>query len=173
MHSKFTTTTIFITTLLSALLLTTTAIADKKMVFVSKSLMPDVALSVAKTALESCRKAGYQVTVSVVDSAGNIQVLLRDQLAGYVTIDTAILKAKTAMSFRTDTTALVEALESNPKTSGIKQIPGIIVLGGGVVIQAGGTRLGAIGVSGAPDPALDEICAKNGIASIQEGLDFL
>ena len=39
-------------------------------------------------------------------------------------------------------------------------------------IQAGGTTVGAIGVSGAPTGEADEACAKAGIAAIRDELDF-
>jgi len=137
--------------LMTAVLLSTTVTAaEEKMLSVSKSLMPNVALTVAQAALQSCRKAGYQISVSVVDSAGNVQVSLRDQIAGHLTLKTAILKARTAISFRSDTATLVAALKANPENSGVKRIPGVLILGGGVVIQAGGIMLGAVGISGAP-----------------------
>jgi uncharacterized protein GlcG (DUF336 family) len=40
---------------------------DAKVLTISRSLTPEMALTVSKAALESCRKAGYQVSVSVVD----------------------------------------------------------------------------------------------------------
>jgi uncharacterized protein GlcG (DUF336 family) len=47
-------------------------------------------------------------------------------------------------------------------------LPGIVVLGGGVIIQASGSMVGAVGVSGAPDGKSDEKCALEGIEAIQE-----
>ena len=46
------------------------------------------------------------------------------------------------------------------------------MLGGGVIIRAGGALVGAIGVSGAPGGQADEDCAIKGIATIQADLDF-
>jgi uncharacterized protein GlcG (DUF336 family) len=40
------------------------------------------------------------------------------------------------------------------------------------MIRAGGTLVGAIGVSGAPGGQADEDCAVKGLASIQEDLNF-
>ena len=40
------------------------------------------------------------------------------------------------------------------------------------MIEAGGSLLGAIGVSGAPGGAADEVCAKAGIAAIADSLEF-
>jgi uncharacterized protein GlcG (DUF336 family) len=143
-----------------------------EVIFISKSLTPEAALVVSQAALESCRKAGMQVSVAVVDSGGNIQVLLRDKLAGITTPDAAILKAKTSTSFRMATTELSEAVNSNSEVSGIKQLPGILVLGGGIPIQASGSMVGAVGVAGAPNGELDEKCAIAGVEAIQELLEF-
>jgi uncharacterized protein GlcG (DUF336 family) len=153
----------------------TAAQADEKeieVLFVSKSLTPEAALIVSQTALESCRKAGMQISVAVVDSGGNIQVLLRDKLAGITTPDAAILKARTSASFRMATTEFSEAVNSNSEVSGIKQLPGILVLGGGITIQASGSMVGAVGVAGAPNGKLDEKCAIAGVEAIQELLEF-
>lgn len=146
---------------------------EEKMLSVSKSLMPDFALKVAKAALSNCRKSGYQISVTVVDSAGHIQVVLRDQLAGFLTPDASLRKARTAINFRNSTSTLKQALASNPLNAEIQHLPGVLMLGGGVAIAAGGYTFGAVGVSGAPGGDLDDQCAKAGIESIQEALDFL
>jgi len=140
--------------------------------FTSKSLTPDAALIVAQASLESCRDAGFQVSVTVVDNGGNIQVLLRDRLAGILSPEAAIQKAKTSINFRSSTAALTASVNSNKEASGIKQLPGILVLGGGAIIQASGSMVGAVGVAGAPDGNADEKCALAGIEAIQELLEF-
>lgn len=146
---------------------------DEKVLSISRSLTPEMALKVSKSALESCRKAGYQVSVSVVDRAGTLQVVLRDELAGFSTPEGAIRKARTAINFRTSTSSLAESIKANPEAGEIRNLPGMLILGGGVTIQAGGYMVGAVGVAGAPGGELDEKCANAGIDSIQEALDFL
>ncbi len=161
--------------ILFILMISSAVQADEKeieVLFTSKTLTPEAALIVSQAALESCRKAGLQVSVAVVDGGGNVQVVLRDKLAGISSPDAAILKAKTAINFRSATTALSEAVNSNSEASGIKQLPGILVLGGGVTIQASGSMVGAVGVAGAPDGKSDEKCAMAGVEAIQELLEF-
>ena len=161
--------------ILFILMISSAVQADEKeieVLFTSKTLTPEAALIVSQAALESCRKAGLQVSVAVVDGGGNVQVVLRDKLAGISSPDAAILKAKTAINFRSATTALSEAVNSNSEASGIKQLPGILVLGGGVIIQASGSMVGAVGVAGAPDGKSDEKCAMAGVEAIQELLEF-
>jgi uncharacterized protein GlcG (DUF336 family) len=56
--------------------------------------------------------------------------------------------------------------------AGLRNLPGVVIIGGGMMIEGGGAMLGAIGVSGAPGGDADEACAKAGIAAIQDKLDF-
>jgi uncharacterized protein GlcG (DUF336 family) len=140
--------------------------------FTVKVLTPETALKAAQAALESCRKRGFQTTVAVVDRMGVVQVLLRDRFAGPHTPDMATAKAYTAASFRTNTTELAEASQPGRPASGIRHRPGIAAVGGGLLIEAGGSLLGAIGVSGAPGAREDDACAAAGIAAIREDIEL-
>ena len=136
-----------------------------------KLLTPDTALKAAQAALKKCRDSGYQATVAVVDRMGVTQVLIRDRYAGAHTVHTAQAKAYSAVSFRTDTTELAAATQSGPQ-SGIRHLPGVAAVGGGMMIQAAGSLLGAIGVSGAPGGKEDDVCAAAGIVAIREDVEF-
>jgi uncharacterized protein GlcG (DUF336 family) len=140
--------------------------------FPVKVLTPETALKAAQAALAKCRASGYQATVAVVDRMGVVQVLLRDRFAGPHTTDMASAKAYTAASFRTNTTELAEATQPGRPQSGIRNRPGVAAVGGGVKIEAGGSLLGAIGVSGAPGGREDDACAEAGIAAIREDIEF-
>ena len=135
-------------------------------------LTPETALKAAQAALKSCRERGFQTTVAVVDRMGVVQVLLRDRFAGPHTPDMATAKAYTAASFRTNTTELAEATQPGRPASGIRQRPAIAAVGGGMMIEAGGSLLGAIGVSGAPGGREDDACAAAGIAAIREDIEL-
>ena len=140
--------------------------------FTVKVLTPETALKAAQAALKSCRDRGFQATVAVVDRMGVVQVLLRDRFAGPHTPDMATAKAYTAASFRTNTTELAEATQPGRPASGIGHRPGIAAVGGGMMIEAGGSLLGAIGVSGAPGGREDDACAAAGIAAIREDIEL-
>lgn len=140
--------------------------------FASKSLTPETALIAAKAALETCRKNGYQVTVAVVDRSGLTQVLLRDRFAGAHTVDIAPNKAWTAVSFRMSTGALAVETQAGKPMSAIRSHPKVFAAGGGLVIEAGGSVLGGIGVSGAPGGEADDDCATAGIKAIAEAIEF-
>jgi uncharacterized protein GlcG (DUF336 family) len=140
--------------------------------FQTKSLTLETALAAAQAALASCRAKGYQVGVAVVDRAGLTQVFLRDRFAGAHTVDVATNKAWTAASFRTSTLELAAESQPGRPMSGIRSTPRMLAVGGGVVIEGGGSMLGAIGVSGAPGGEADDACAKAGIKAIADKIDF-
>ncbi|MBX3638212.1 MAG: heme-binding protein [Rubrivivax sp.] len=135
-------------------------------------LTPEAATKAAQAALQSCRAQGFQVAVAVVDRFGVAQVMLRDRFAGPHTPQTAIDKGWTAVSFRTGTTELAAATQPGQPSSGIRHLPRFVGVGGGVLIEAGGSIVGAVGVSGAPTGAADDACANAGIAAIRDELDL-
>ena len=141
--------------------------------FVSfRVLKPELAIQAAQAAMADCRQKGYQVTASVTDRFGGLQVTLRDQLAGPHTPNTAYRKAWTAVTFRAETTEVAAQTESG-NLWGIRNVEGVLPVGGGVRIIAGeGDLVGAIGVSGSPSGAEDEACAKAGINAIAADIEF-
>ena len=136
-----------------------------------RQMVPETALRAAQAALDSCRKAGYQVAVAVVDRGGLPQVLLRDRFAGPHTVEMAIDKAWTAVSFRTSTALLADMTQGAP-FAGIRYRPRVATVGGGLTVEAAGAILGGIGVSGAPGGDRDEACARTGISAVQSDLEF-
>ena len=134
-----------------------------------KSLSPEIALDLAQAALADCRQRGYQVAIAVVDRSGVIQVVLRDRFAGPHTPPTASGKAWTAATFRTSTSNLFAISRPGMMQAGIRT--GAVILGGGLIVESGGSLRGAVGVSGAPGDG-DEACAKAGLEAVQNKLDF-
>lgn len=137
-----------------------------------RSITPEAALKAAQGALQSCQKSGYQVAVAVVDRGGHLLVLLRDRLAGAHTPVTAENKAWTSLSFRLDTLEFSKFTQANEPASGIRHLPKVVAIGGGRLIESAGATVGAIGISGAPGGEADDVCARAGIAAIQDDLDF-
>jgi uncharacterized protein GlcG (DUF336 family) len=137
-----------------------------------KVLSPPVALELASAALQACRDKGFQVAVAVVDRFGAVQVILRDQLAGPHTPETARRKAWTAVSFRSDTLSLAAATQAGEVSSGVRFVEGVLMLGGGVPVEAAGAIVGAVGISGAPGGDEDDACGRAGIAAINDKIQF-
>jgi len=148
------------------------AAQDKEALVEFKAMRPSLAVELAQAALADCQAGGYQVAVAVVDRFGQIQVVIRDRFGGAHTVDTAVAKAWTAASFRSNTHELDRGIEAGTLSRGLRDIPGALVLGGGVPVQSAGSIVGAVGVSGAPGPELDEGCANAGIQAISDRLDF-
>jgi uncharacterized protein GlcG (DUF336 family) len=141
-------------------------------VFQTRTLTPEAALKSAQAALESCRKQGYQVAVAVTDRNGLVQVLLRDRFAGPHTPTVAMDKAWTAASFKASTLELARDTQAGKPMSGLRGLPRFLAAGGGLTIEAGGSLVAAIGVSGGPGGEADESCAKAGIKAIADALEL-
>ena len=137
-----------------------------------RSITPEAALKAARAALAACGKNGHQVAVTVTDRAGHPLVMLRDRHAGPHTPQTATSKAYTALSFKLDTTSFTRVTQAGEASSGIRQLPGVVAIGGGWPIESAGSLVGAIGVSGAPGGDADDVCAKAGMAEIRDDLDL-
>ncbi len=127
-----------------------------------KQLSTEVANGIAMAALEQCRKDGFRVSVAIVDRAGNLQVLIRDNGVGPHTADTARRKAYTSASMGISTAEFATRV-ANPGAAALKDITGVIPLAGALPIRAGSDLLAGIGVGGAPGGDKDEACAKAGI----------
>jgi uncharacterized protein GlcG (DUF336 family) len=140
--------------------------------FTIKQITPETALKAAQGALAACRVAGYQVAVAVVDRAGVTQVLLRDRFAGPHTVEVATNKAWTAVTFRQDTAGLNQASQPGQPGAPLRHFPRVIVMGGGVPIEGGGSLLGGIAVSGGPGGDADHMCAQAGIDAIRDDVEF-
>lgn len=142
--------------------LTVSGTASAQGVVTTKQISAEVANGIAMATIEQCRKDGFRVSVAIVDRAGNIQALLRDEGVGPHTPDTARRKAFTSASFGI-TTADFAARVAQPGNAALNDIAGVITLAGGIPVRAGSDLIGGIGVGGAPSGASDETCAKAGL----------
>ena len=121
-----------------------------------------------------CAQRGYNVVAVVVDLDGVRQAVLRGDGAPIHSMDNAYYKAYSAASLtlgrKEDSTKTVAArMAKNPATT-VPQtpLPNVTYAVGGVTLFAGGTAIGAVGVSGAPGGQLDEDCARAALAKIQD-----
>jgi uncharacterized protein GlcG (DUF336 family) len=133
-----------------------------------KQLSLPLAQEAAAAAIDQCRKDGYKVTVTVVDRAGRVKVVMRDDGTGPHTLDTSRRKAFTSLSFKTSSAEFAKRVATNPEAAGLRDVDGVITLGGGLPILSGVEVIGAIGVGGAPGGDKDEACARAGINKIAE-----
>lgn len=157
---------------LAAIVASIGPVSGQKLLTTYTTLTTTAARDAAQAALNRCQKDGYTVAVAVVDRAGQPLAVLRDNLAGAHTTATAIGKAATAVSFRTDTTELAATTQAGKPSSGIRALPTVVAVGGGLMIRAKGSLVGGIGVSGAPGGDNDDVCAKAGIAAISDAIEL-
>ena len=127
-----------------------------------------ITLSAAKTmvaaAQAEARKNNWNVTVAVVDAAGELIALERMDGAALTTVAVATGKARTAARFRRETRLLDSAV-----TAGRIQtlaFEGVVPIEGGVPVLHNGVVIGAVGVSGATS-VQDAQMAKAGIAVLK------
>jgi uncharacterized protein GlcG (DUF336 family) len=160
------------TALLFTIVLCQPVAAEKEVLISFKVLAPETALELAQATMAACSKKGYQVAVTVVDRMGIPQVMLRDRYAGAHTPSTATRKAWTAASFRSNTLGMAEETQAGKPQSGVRFVDRALMLGGGVLVEAEGSMVGAVGVSGTPTGEEDDACAKAGISTIEEKLLF-
>jgi uncharacterized protein GlcG (DUF336 family) len=138
-----------------------------------KVITPEIALKAAQAAKAACGKKGWQVSVAVTDPAGLPLVVLRDRYAGWHTLAAAEGKARTAASWRQSTGAVAARVnKADSAEQAIKNLPGVVMIGGGLPIESAGEMVGAIGVSGAPGGENDDVCAKAGLDAVEDDLSF-
>src|SRR5258708_5234841 len=74
--------------------------AQSQALVTERTLSLDAAREAATVALETCRKNGYSVTVTVLNRSGRTKVVLQDEGAGPHTIENSYRKEYTTISFR-------------------------------------------------------------------------
>jgi uncharacterized protein GlcG (DUF336 family) len=134
-----------------------------------KDLSASTALTIAQTALETCSKQGYRVSVTVVGRTGEILVQIRGDDSSPHTMENAMRKAYTARTSRAPSGDMVKRLKDNPQLSQI-YLTNIIAAQGALPIKVGEDVIGAAGVSGAPGGDKDEACVKAGLDKVADQL---
>lgn len=134
-----------------------------------KNVSMGMAMAIIQGTIEQCTKDGYKVSVTVVDKAGNVAAQIRGDGTNPHTMEFSRLKAYTSRT-RGQTSLEFMKLTSNPESAYLRQIPGVVAVGGGAPIKAGNEIIGAVGASGAPGGEKDEVCVLAGIAKVADAL---
>ena len=90
----------------------------------------------------------WPIAVAIVDTGGNLVMLVTMDNTQRASIDIAIGKAKTANNFKRPTKALEDVIAGGGAGLRILAVPGLFPIEGGEPIYANGKIVGAIGVSG-------------------------
>ena len=159
-----------ITRIIALTAVAATSLAHAQSVRTEKNMSLELANQLASASVAACQANGYAVTATVVDRAGTVRAVQRADNAGPHTLGASLQKAFTSASAKNTTLAIMEASQKNPAAANLGQIPGYLLLGGGVPVRAGNEVIGAIGIGGAPGGHLDEACAVAALDKVKEAL---
>jgi len=131
----------------------------------------ELASQAAQVAVNTCAAKGFNVGVSVVDSAGVLKVLVAKDGTSPRGVQSSTNKAITALTFSDATSSLGEQSKSDKSlASRLATNPNFNSRAGGVLLKVNNEVIGAIGVGGARGSENDEACALAGIQAIQTRL---
>jgi uncharacterized protein GlcG (DUF336 family) len=134
-----------------------------------KDISAEAAMTIASTAIATCKTNGYSVSVAVVGRAGELILHVRGDGTGPHTMDNSFRKAYTARTFRSPSGNLVKRLKDNPQLS-LVTLPNVVAGQGALPIKVGEDVIGAAGASGAPGGEKDEACIQAGLDKIKDQL---
>jgi len=135
-------------------------------VVTERNLSLAMAKTIAEATLAECKSKGFNTAAAVVDRAGQVLVLLRDEKATAQTTEMARRKAYTARMFRMSTLEF-QKRTADPALAAQRDVSEILALGGGVPIQVGTETIGGVASSGSSQET-DDACARAGIAKVAD-----
>jgi len=134
-----------------------------------KDISTAMAMTMAETAIATCKTNGYAVSANVVGRNGEVIVAMRGDNTGPHTLENSMKKAYTAKAQRRSSGDFGDSIKDN-FTAGALHLSNITPARGALPIKVGEDTIGAIGVSGAPGGDKDEVCAKAGIDKVADQL---
>lgn len=130
-----------------------------------KDLSAAIAVTMAQTAMETCKTNGYAVSATIVGRTGEVIAQVRGDNTGPHTMENSLKKAYTARTFRSPSGALAKRLKDDPLLPLI-HLTNVVAAQGALPIKVGEDVIGAIGISGAPGGEKDEVCAQAAIDKV-------
>ncbi len=132
-----------------------------------RSISAEAARRAIEAAETKAREMGIPMVIAVVDESGILKTFSRMDGAPLLSVDIAVDKAWTAVSFGIPTHAWHDFIKDDaPLLHGIPKVPRVIVFGGGYPIKVGDQIVGGIGVSGG-HYTQDMQVAEAGLAAIE------
>jgi uncharacterized protein GlcG (DUF336 family) len=151
--------------LIALMVVSSVASGQAQGVVMQRNVSLAMAKAIAEATLAECKSKGFNTSAAVVDRAGQVLVILRDEQASAQTSEMARRKAYTARMFRTSTAEFQKRTASDPSLAPQRDVADILALGGGVPIQVGNDIFGGVGSSGSSQEQ-DDACAKAGLAKV-------
>jgi uncharacterized protein GlcG (DUF336 family) len=128
----------------------------------------ELALKAAQAIADACKQ--YPLAVAVTDAEGVAKLIyVPDGSAGWHGYG-AVRKAYTAITFKSDTSAVIKKKEDPEIADKFKADPNLQAQSGGLLLMVGDKIVGAIGVSGAEPGGHDEECGLAGREKIKGDL---
>jgi uncharacterized protein GlcG (DUF336 family) len=137
----------------------------------ARGLPADLALEAATTALATCRGLDQRVGVSVLDSGGQLRLLLAADGASDRGVQNSTLKARAALAFNLPSGEVAERAKSDAAVAErLAANPGWLARAGAIPVVVDGALVGAIGVGGARGSDKDEACAVAALERVRARL---
>ena len=141
----------------------------------SYNLPLDLAVEAAQEAVRICTANGYRVTATIVDMVGTPQVVLRGDHSTVHTGESSFRKAFTVVTLGpmfhfSASSSFFEMMKTNSFAPQLATIHNVMALPGAVAFIVRGDMVAALGVGGAPGGNKDEVCARAGVAKVQDRL---
>ncbi len=131
----------------------------------------ELALEAAKVAVDTCKGIDQKVGVSVLDSAGELRLVLAADGAANRGVQNSALKAKAALAFEIPSGQVAERAKTDTAVaSRLAANPTWLARAGAIPVRVGDTLIGAIGVGGARGSDKDEACAVAGLDKVRSRL---
>ena len=134
-----------------------------------RNLSLALAKTIAEATIAECQAKGFHTAAAVVDRAGQVLVILRDEQGTAQMAEMARRKAYTARMFRMPTAEFQKRTANDPSLLPQRDVQDILALGGGMPIQVAGEVIGGVGSSGSSQET-DEGCAKAGLSKVADQL---
>lgn len=132
-------------------------------VVMQRNVSLPMAKSIAEATLAACKAKGFNTAAAVVDRAGDVIVLMRDEQATPQVGEMARRKAYTARMFRVPTSEFQKrTADGTAGNAAQRDLADILALSGGMPIKVGEDTIGAVGSAGS-NLEMDEACARAGI----------
>jgi glc operon protein GlcG len=131
----------------------------------TKALTTDAVKAVLTAAEAKARANSWNVSIAVVDPAGDLLGFLKLDGAATGTVQIAQGKARTSARFGRPSKVYADRITENQLN--FLSVDGVVALQGGLPIMVDGRVIGAVGVSGVPSQQDEEVAAA-GIAAIKQ-----
>lgn len=132
--------------------------------FATASITREAAQALSAAAQAAASQMGIRVAIAITDGAGHLKSFERSDGVPFLTIDAAIDKAWSAVSFGLGTQVWNEIVKDT-RVAQLAHRPRLVTVGGGLPILQDGQVVGGIGISGASADQ-DHEAAKAALAEL-------